>query len=146
MELAEQNIFFDISARSKKSALKQIAELAEQINVVTDRKAFYKGLMNREKEVTTGFGNGVAIPHCKIDEVIKPSVLVFKFADAIDWQSLDDQPVKLAISLAVPSADAGTEHLKMLSTISRQLIHEDFRNGLLNSTTKEEIIALFKNV
>lgn len=146
MEITEQHIFFDVSASNKKQALKKIAAFAEQIQVVTDQKKFFKGLRKREEEVTTGFGNGVAIPHAKLKEVVKPSVMVIKFSDQVEWESLDQQPVLLAIVLAVPDSEAGTEHLKLLSQISRKLMHDDFREGMLNSTSKEDIINLFKSV
>ncbi|MFD2211540.1 PTS sugar transporter subunit IIA [Virgibacillus halophilus] len=146
MEITEQHIFFDVSARHKKQALKKIAAYAEQIQVVTDQKKFFKGLRKREEEVTTGFGNGVAIPHAKLKEVIKPSVMIIKFSEEVEWDSLDNQPVRLAIVLAVPDTDAATEHLKLLSQISRQLMHEEFREGIVNSSSKEEIIKLFESV
>lgn len=144
MELSEDHIFLNIEARNKKNALKNIAEFAEQAGVVTSKKAYFTGLWQREKEATTGFGNGFAIPHAKIKEVVKPAVFVVKFTDGLDWKALDDQFVHVAIALAVPEQEAGTEHLKLLSQISRRLIHDDFRDRLMNSTTKREIAALFQ--
>ncbi|MDY0393583.1 PTS sugar transporter subunit IIA [Virgibacillus halophilus] len=85
-------------------------------------------------------------PHAKLKEVIKPSVMIIKFSEEVEWDSLDNQPVRLAIVLAVPDTDAATEHLKLLSQISRQLMHEEFREGIVNSSSKEEIIKLFESV
>jgi len=146
LEISEEHIFLNIYVINKKDALKKIAEFAETAGVVTSKKAYYKGLLQREKEVTTGFGNGFSIPHAKLKEVVKPAIFIVKFTNGIDWKALDRQQVNVAIALAIPERDAEVEHLKLLSQISRRLMHDDFCDQLMRSTTKQEIIDLFKTV
>lgn len=60
-----QHITFQTSAKTKDEALQFIADFAKEQGIVKSAKAYYKGLKKREEEVTTGFKNSIAIPHCK---------------------------------------------------------------------------------
>ncbi len=137
------NITFNSDATTKDEALKFIGHFAQEREIVKSEKAFYKGLKKREKEVTTGFKDGIAIPHCKNKTVLNPSVMVVKFTNPIEWESMDGKPVKLAFSLAIPEGE-NQQHLKVLSTISRALIDDAFTSAILNTNDKEEIYNLIK--
>ncbi|MFB1049981.1 PTS sugar transporter subunit IIA [Paraliobacillus sp. JSM ZJ581] len=138
------NITFDSNATTKDEALKFIGTFAHEQNIVKSEKAFYKGLKKREKEVTTGFKDGIAIPHCKNKTVIKPSIMVIKFNHPIEWESMDDKSVSLAFSLAIPEGE-NQQHLKVLSNISRALIDDVFTRAILKTTDKEEMYKLIKD-
>jgi PTS system fructose-specific IIA component len=78
------HIYFDVNVSSQKEAFKYIAQKFVENGVATDVKACYKGLKHREKEGSTGFNDGVAIPHARIDAISKAGVFIFKFSNGID--------------------------------------------------------------
>ena len=94
--------------------------------------------LEREKEFSTAFGNGVAIPHAKSFKVLKTGVFVYKSVNAINW---DGEEVKLAIAIITPE-DSSNVHLQILSQLSRKLMHSDFRESLLNAETEMEVLKI----
>lgn len=132
------NITFNNSIKTKDEALNFIASFAESEGIVKSSKAYYKGLKKREKEVTTGFKDGIAIPHCKNKAVVKPALIFVKFANPIEWNSMDGKPVQITFALAIPEGK-NQEHLRVLSTISRALIDDEFTKNVHNATSEAEI-------
>ncbi|NBJ67866.1 MULTISPECIES: PTS sugar transporter subunit IIA [Clostridia] len=139
-----QHITFQTAAKTKDEALQFIADFAKEQGIVKSAKAYYKGLKKREEEVTTGFKNSIAIPHCKHKTVKKPGLILVKFKNPIDWESMDNQPVHITFALAIPEGK-NQEHLTLLSTISRALIDEAFTKKILEASTTEEMFTVIKN-
>ena len=127
--LDERLIQFHLNAKDKKDAIYKIGELMFQAGKVTNQEQYRKGLFEREKEFATGIGNGIAIPHCQSDCVKEAAFTLVKLDEPIEWGSLDD------------SSD--NVHLKMLSTLAMNLMDEDFRSGLINASSVEEIKKIF---
>lgn len=94
--------------------------------------------LEREKEFSTAFGNGVAIPHAKSSKVLQTGVFVYKSVNAINW---DGEEVNLAIAIITPE-DSSNVHLQILSQLSRKLMHSDFRESLLNAETESEVLKM----
>ena len=94
--------------------------------------------LEREKEFSTAFGNGVAIPHAKSSKVLQTGVFVYKSVNAINW---DGEEVNLAIAIITPE-DSSNVHLQLLSQLSRKLMHSDFRESLLNAETESEVFKM----
>lgn len=136
----ENLVFFEVDVSSKDEAFQKISEFALSQNRVSSKEAYYKGLWERENLSTTGFGNGFSIPHAKIKEVKLPSIIFCKFVYPIEWKALDDQPVSVSLALAIPEA-SDKNHLKILSTLARGLMNEEFKNKLGNSTTKSDVVS-----
>lgn len=121
-----QNIFTDVTVTgNKNAALQKMAELFASKNQL-DAKALLKGFEAREQESTTGFGFGVAIPHTKIAGLKQPLVGMTTFTQPINWESLDEQPVTIAIALLMPIADSSKAHLSVLAKFARKLMDEQF--------------------
>lgn len=142
----EKLIKLNIEANTKKEALKIISDIMYKEKRVSSAEAYYQGMLNREEVSTTGFGDGIAIPHAKIKEVTKPSISVIKLTNSIEWKSLDDQPVELIIALAVPEEEGDTTHLQLLAKLSENLMEEDFVESLLDTNTNEGFNDLIKNI
>ena len=102
---------------SKRSLLQQIANLAAQ-RVGLDAATILASLAERERLGSTGFGQGVAIPHGKIEGLTRIYGLFVRLAEPIDYKALDKQPVDLIFLLLSPP-EAGAEHLKALAAVSR---------------------------
>ncbi len=107
---------------SKDETLATIAKLAKQSPVLAnvDESAILKGFADREELSTTGFGNGIAIPHCRLDGVDDFVVGILSVPGGADFSAMDDQPVKLFVFIVAPSSGSN-EHIKILSAISQVL-------------------------
>src|SRR3954464_13101010 len=121
MQLAE---FLDFDAiktalpgGNKRSLLQQLANLAGQ-RLSLESSAVLASLTEREALGSTGFGQGVAIPHGKIEGMNRIYGLFARLGEAVDYKAIDGRPVDLVFLLLSPP-DAGAEHLKALASISR---------------------------
>ncbi|KRK81530.1 fusion of iia, iib and iic component of mannitol fructose-specific phosphotransferase system [Companilactobacillus bobalius DSM 19674] len=134
----------NLNGNTQKEILSSLASLAKSQDIVSDEDTLVQDYLEREKESTTGFGNGVAIPHARTNNVKATAILFGRSSSDIEWDSLDGKPVNTFISLLVPN-DQGDTHLKLLAKLSRQLVHKDFVSILKNGT-KEEVFAAINNV
>lgn len=138
--LTKETIHLHLSADSKTAAIEQMASLLAEHGFVSDSQQFVSDVLKREESSSTGIGFGVAIPHGKSAGVAKPALAFAKFEQPVEWNSLDEKPVSMAFLIGVPLEQAGQEHLKILTTLARKIIHESFRDQLLQATTPEEIL------
>ena len=89
-------IFVDVDVHdNKESALRSMSQQIANIKEDVNNEQVFKGLMEREGLSTTGIGNGIAMPHAKLEE-IKECLAVFKFENPVRWNSLDGAPVNYA--------------------------------------------------
>ena len=102
---------------NKRSLMKQLAELAAQ-RIGVGSPVILAGLNEREQLGSTGFGQGVAIPHAKIEGLGQIYGLFARLAEPVDYKAIDGRPVDLVFLLLSPP-DVGAEHLKALAAISR---------------------------
>jgi PTS system nitrogen regulatory IIA component len=102
---------------NKRSLFKQLAELVAQ-RVGLEPAAVLAGLNEREQLGSTGFGQGVAIPHAKIESLAQIYALFVRLAEPVDYKAIDGRPVDLLFLLLSPP-NAGAEHLKALAAVSR---------------------------
>ena len=107
------------AASSKKRLLHDIADLAQAAYGLSAHDAVH-ALQDRESLGPTGVGNGVALPHARIDGVDAVKGAFILLEKPIDFESVDRQPVDLCFALFAPQ-DAGVEHLKALAAVSRAL-------------------------
>lgn len=135
------HVLFDCPATSCDEALAYIADKACELGLASDEEAVLSALRAREAEGSTGMMNGFAIPHCLCSAVATPSVLVVKFAGKVDWKTMDQAEVRVAIALLIPDDGVGTEHLRLLSKIAVLLMHEDFCAKVSASSSATEIAA-----
>jgi fructose-specific phosphotransferase system IIA component len=140
----EELIVLDLEASNQLEVIEHLASLLEKQERIESKSAFIQGVLDREAEFTTGFGNGIAIPHCKNSTVKKASIVIGRTIKGIDWNSLDGLEVSFVIMLAIPSSEGGTTHLQILSTLSSKLIDPDFRSRLMNAKDKQEILKLLE--
>ncbi|MBO0413831.1 PTS sugar transporter subunit IIA [Enterococcus hulanensis] len=136
-------INFDLQATDKLAAISELANTFVSEGVVTNESAYLKAVMKREEESTTGIGFGVAIPHGKSAAVTEPSLAFGRSQAGIQYDSMDGKPVHLMFLIAVPET-SNDEHLRILSKLSRKLMHEDVRQKLMTVTNIEEIYQIFE--
>lgn len=141
--LKKERIALDLEAKSKEEALAALTELLYKSGVLADRDGFMKDVLGREEVSTTGIGNGIAIPHGKSANVSETSVAVAKLKNEVEWQSVDDKPVKFIVLLAVNENDRTGVHVKLLSQMARKLASEETCKRLLETKSGEEIVNIF---
>lgn len=140
------HIFFESGLKTKEECLEVLAAHAVELSIGSDKKALLDGFLAREKECTTGFGDGFAIPHTRCDAVKQAGVLVLKNDVGMEWEALDDAPVTIAIALLVPNTEGGTVHMKLLSALSRKLINKEFKEAMRTASDKETVYQLLMSV
>lgn len=108
-----------LKATSKKQVLQELAERAAARTGLSERDIL-ETVLQRERLGSTGVGNGIAIPHGKIERLDKLVGVFGRLNRPVDFDALDDQPVDLVFLLLAPE-DAGAHHLKALSKVARLL-------------------------
>lgn len=126
-----------VDPAAKDAAIDVLAGLCQVSGAPVEElvRAFQK----REEEDSTGFGGGVAIPHAKVEGDITPKVVVVRFAQPIDWDAIDGEPVTLAICLVMPAHDENNTHLQVISRFARKLVMADFVSGLMKATEPQAL-------
>ena len=139
--LSVNTIDLKAEAKDKTDVIKKAVKLISKSGAIKDIDAYQKGVFAREKESTTGVGEGIAIPHCKNKAVAKPALAAMVIKDGVDYQALDNEPVKLLFLIAAPNVDSNV-HLEVLARLSNLLMHEEFKNKLLKAKNKQEFLKI----
>ena len=129
-----------LSGGNKKSLLQQLANLAAQRLEITPAEILAT-ISEREQLGSTGFGQGVAIPHGKIDGLNQIYCLFARLSEPIDYKAIDGKPVDLVFLLLSPS-DAGAEHLKALAAISRVTRHLPTLDKMRGARSRDALAAV----
>ncbi|MFA5470717.1 MAG: fructose PTS transporter subunit IIA [Acholeplasmataceae bacterium] len=135
----------DLQAQTKNQVIDELATLLDQAGAVIDLDKLIKDIKIRESLSTTGIGFKIAIPHAKSKYIKEPTIAFGKSKEGIDYDSMDGRDAKLFFLICMPE-DGGNMHLKALAKLSRNLIHESFRNALENANTKEEVLEVLKDI
>jgi PTS system fructose-specific IIA component len=144
--LQKDTVLLSLDVQDKEECIDKLAEKMLENGFLSDKQSYIEAVLTREKSGTTGVGFGVSIPHGKSRGVVKPGLAFAHLNSPVDWNSFDNKPVELVFLIAVPEENAGNEHLKILTTIARKIMHEDFRDQLSKARSYEEILALFADI
>ncbi len=139
--LTNDLIQLDIKIASKDELFRYLAKQLLDARRITNDLRFYRALVERETVISTGIGDGIAIPHAKDTSVIFPSLVVLRLKNPLPYESLDQEPVRLIFCIAMPEA-YHKEHLQLLAKVSTVLMNEEHVSHILNATSKEDIIHI----
>ena len=137
--LTESVIRIPLKCVEKDEIIEEMVEILALAGMVKDKKAVLDAVLERERVMSTGMGDGVAIPHAKTDGVEELVAAFGITRKPVDFQSIDEKPVRLIFLLVGPSDQTGP-HLKALSRISRLMHREEFRDRLATAHSSEEVI------
>ena len=136
----------NFKASSKDDVLKKISEIALRSPLLekVNQESLYKKLKDREDQGSTGFGDGIAMPHARIEGMEKFLVFIITSSRGVEFDSLDKKKVKLIFVILGP-AEAVQDHLKILATISRTLgnstgVRAEIMKALTNTSLYEAFI------
>jgi fructose-specific phosphotransferase system IIA component len=141
--LNESVVRTNLPGATKEEVINAMIDLAGTQKQVADKERMRTAILEREKIMSTGVGSGFAIPHGKTDAVNDIVAAFAVTAQPIDYQSLDDQPVRLVFLLVGRDNMVGP-HIKLLSRISRLMNKEDFRKRLIEAETSKDILEIFR--
>ena len=130
----------NIPGGSKRALLQQLANIAAQ-RCALEPAAILASLTEREKLGSTGLGQGVAIPHGKIEGLGRIYGLFARIADPVDYKAIDSRKVDLVFLLLSPP-DAGADHLKALAAISRVIRHSTTLEKMRGARSRDALAAV----
>ena len=136
-----KKVYFDNTAKNTAEAIEFLSAQAVELGISDDKDAILAAFQEREDQGATGMVGGFALPHAKSAAVKEVSVVVVKFGGSVEWKSMDDKPIKVAIAIFVPDDEATTTHLAVLAKIAAQLMEPAFCDLLLESSDADEISA-----
>lgn len=129
--IGPESILLDLKSVSKRQVLQDLAARASALTGI-DGARLLEALMERERLGSTGVGEGIAIPHAKIEGLGRVVGLFARLERPIDFEAIDDRPVDLVFLLLAPEG-TGADHLKALARIARCL-----RNAGLCSRLRQQ--------
>ena len=136
--IPSEHISLNEPPAEKEACIEHLLDLLVDAGRVTDREAAFSALLAREEQTTTGVGMGIGIPHAKTDAVEQPSLAFTRSSEGVDFGSMDDEPAKLLFMILVPESGAD-DHLAILSSLSRALMHEEVRDELYAAETPVDV-------
>ncbi len=135
-------------ANSKEEAIREAVDLLFIAGRTQDAGAVEEAVWAREEKYSTGLGFGFAVPHCKTDAVLAPTLAVLKLTTPMEWGSMDGLPVGIVMLLAVPASETagggGAAHMKVFAKLARKLMHEDFRARVEAAVDRDSIVACLR--
>ena len=139
--LDKRSINLNAAPKTKSEALDMAVELMAKSGKIDDIESYRAKVYAREEESTTGVGEGIAIPHGKCSAVNAPGLAAMIIKDGVDFESLDDEPVKVLFLIAAPDTKDNV-HLDVLSKLSVLLMDENFVAKLMKAGSPEEFIEI----
>ncbi|MDR0977879.1 MAG: PTS sugar transporter subunit IIA [Endomicrobium sp.] len=141
--LDQEAIIIDLKATDKKSAVIELAEVLKTNKKVKDNSEIINVVLEREKLGSTGIGQGVAIPHGKVNSLQEQLGVLGISHKGIEFNSLDGELVYIIFLLVGPVEVAG-QHLKALSKISRLFKDKFLRHSIKEAKTPQEVVKLIE--
>jgi fructose-specific PTS system IIA-like component len=145
MPLTEPDLVeLDVDGRTKEEAIKAAVDLLSAAGRTDRPREIEEAVWRREETYSTGFGHGFAIPHCQTDAAAASSMAIVKLRAGVDWNAIDGQLVRTVILLVVREAESAGTHMRVLASLARRLMHEDFRADLEREQDPAALCALLK--
>jgi PTS system fructose-specific IIC component len=141
--LKEDAIRLDLESRTKQELFRNALTTLHELGYVTEPDRVLQDLEVREDIMSTGIGQGVAIPHAQSEGVPETHLSVWRPRDPVDFDAMDQQPVDLVFMILGPRG-IGNEHVKILAKISRLLHGSEFRERLRQATSAADIFATIR--
>jgi multiphosphoryl transfer protein len=126
---------------TKDTVIRELVNTLYADGRMADPDAVEDAVWRREETYSTGIGFGVAIPHCKSGAVHSSSIAFLRPAMPFLWADGDDEPVTMVILLAINDAAPDDAHLRIIAMLSRRLMHDEFRQKLLDAPSAADVVA-----
>ncbi len=137
-------IRLNVNVKTKEQAINYLVDLMSNTDCLSDPDRFRAAVFDRESKVSTGLGEGVAIPHAKSAGVKKPGLAAMVVPEGVDFDSLDGKTTNLFFLIASPH-QASDAHLDVLARLSTLLVSEDFRKNLAECKSVDEFLNIIND-
>ncbi len=141
--VSEDLVLPSLKGTDTPSVLHEFADVVCAAGRYPDAGVLFERLLDREKQESTGIGNGIAIPHCKIENLQQIFLAIGYSSAGVDYRAMDGQPTYFFFLIVSP-ANASVLHLRMLAALSRLLRSPHFMAGLKQRPGKIELIDLIR--
>ncbi|NOX90363.1 MAG: PTS sugar transporter subunit IIA [Calditrichaeota bacterium] len=141
--LNEDHILIPLKCKTRDECIRTLIESIHKDGLIDDIEKAYLAILEREKLMTTGVGNGIAIPHCKHNSCPNFAVAFGIHPKGVDFEAIDKKKVHLIFLLVGPENNPSL-HIKLLSRISRLMSNEELREQLLECKSPREALELLK--
>ena len=138
--LSPESTIVDLKGESKEDIITELVNSLAVGDAITDRDQVLQAVLDREKIMSTGIGDGIAIPHGKSAAVTELVAAMGTQRRGVDFDALDGEPAFVFFLLVSPANVSGP-HIKALARISRLLKNDEFKKKLIEADSAEEIIA-----
>jgi fructose PTS system EIIA component len=132
----------DLAATDRHEATRSLAERLRAAGRVTDLDGFLADVRAREAQMPTGIEGGIGIPHARSAHVTEPTLGFGRSQRGVDFGA-DDGPAHLIFLIAAPEG-GGAEHMTILASLARRLVHASFREALRQAPDPETVVSLVK--
>lgn len=141
--LTHDTIQVGLPGQDKEAVLHALLDLVVDHPSVVDPEALRTAVFERERMMSTGVGKGLGLPHAKTDAVSETLAAFAITAEPIEYGAIDDEKVRV-LFLLVGTEKAKSQHIKILSRISRLLNRDTFRKRLLKAKNAKAVLRLFE--
>ncbi len=141
--LVREACIVDMKARTKKEALRELSEVLAGSVKGLDAAGLLDMLLEREKLGTTAMGDGIAIPHARIEALDRLLASFGRSRQGVDFDSVDGKPTHLFFLLVAPGRE-GSAHLLTLARLSRLLSSPEFRSKLLDVESNDDLFRVLE--
>lgn len=132
-----------LRGKTRDTCIKELIEKLSENKLIKSKETILTAVLEREKIMTTGVGNSIAIPHCKHTDSPEFAVCLGIQSSGVDFAAIDKKPIKIIFLLVGPENNPGL-HIKLLSRISRLMSNEELRNQLAAAKNKDDAYELIK--
>lgn len=139
--LTPKRTLYGVPGGSKKRVLEYFSKFIAQEYPKLDAEEVFTKLIARERLGSTGIGDGIALPHCRISKCTEAVGTFIRLKDKIDFDALDGQPVDLIFLLLVPE-EANEAHLQTLALLAERFSDEELRKELRKTDQPEQLYQL----
>lgn len=140
--MCPQEIVLDADIADRRRALETAASLIGRAHGL-DPAPVFRALWRREQVGSTALGQGVAIPHARIEGITRPLTLFLRTRLAIAFDAPDEKPVSNILVIMVPADGDTDQHLQLLAGVAEAFSDRAFRARLAAATTPEQVAAVF---
>jgi mannitol/fructose-specific phosphotransferase system IIA component (Ntr-type)/8-oxo-dGTP pyrophosphatase MutT (NUDIX family) len=140
-QLTNDTIFLHLKETSKDSVINEMIDRLTVLGKIKNRQAAYNAIMEREKQMSTGIKNGIAIPHGKTNSV-NSLVACLGISDVpINFDSLDGLQCRIFI-MTISRLDQTGPHLQFISEVSALLKNQEKRKAILNAVSSDDVLNI----
>ena len=141
--LSADSTLVDLKGETKEDIIAELVDTLAVGDAISDRDKVLQAVLEREKIMSTGIGDGIAIPHGKSDAVEKLVAALGTQRRGVDFEALDGEPAYVFFLLVSPANVSGP-HIKALARITRLLKNDDIKKKLIAAETAAEIIEIIE--